>query len=145
VAPTREPDLHRAVPELYRSEPEQVRTQQKPCERCAIIAAYVDAEPEEREPVEHAHMVIEWYQKRGLFRFRLATNITKVYPTICDEKNVVPIGVNVVLAHLEEAGARKLRKRRKAPDKGTLQNRRGYWIPKPKPAKVVSIDRRQAS
>jgi hypothetical protein len=57
----------------------------------------------------------------------------------------VPIGVNLVLAHLKEAGARKQQKRRKAPDKGKLQNRRGYWIPKPNTAKVVAIDRRQAS
>jgi hypothetical protein len=99
----------------------------------------------ELEPLEQARMVVEWYKKRSLFGFRLAANMVKLYPTICEERNVRPIGVNRVLAHLEEAGAKKVRQRRDAPGKkGKQQNRRGYWIPKPKAAKVVSIDRRQA-
>jgi hypothetical protein len=141
-----DPVLYRTEPDPYRYESDPVRTQPNPCERCAVIAAYADIEPEQLEPIDHARMVIEWYQSRGLFGFRLASSIKKLYPTICEEKNIVPIGVNRVLAHLRDAGARKERQRREAPEStGTVQNRRGYWIPKPKSAKVVAIDRRTRS
>jgi hypothetical protein len=58
----------------------------------------------------------------------------KLYPLICEESNVLPIGLNLVLAQMKAAGARKVRSKKN-------NKRRGYWIPKPK-AKVVAIDRR---
>jgi hypothetical protein len=74
---------------------------------------------------------------KRLFGFRLTSYIAKLYPSICEESNVLPIGLNRVLAEMTAAGARKGSKKN--------DNRRGFWIPKPEAAKVVSIDRRQAS
>jgi hypothetical protein len=45
----------------------------------------------------------------GLFGFRQSSHISRMYPAICEEDSILPISINLVLAEMEAAGARKVR------------------------------------
>jgi hypothetical protein len=103
-------------------------------------------EIEDREPEEHAQLLLAYQQKRKRFGWKSSSEIRRVYPFVVAEARVRPIGINRVLHALGgEGGITKKRRRKEYADTGELQNPNEYFIPKPKAAKVTSIDRRQAS
>jgi hypothetical protein len=133
-------------PVIDRSRPVMVRCRHGvgiACNHCAEQATSEaerqDLEPDLLEPAEHAQMVIRYFQEHRLFGFRLATEIANFYPLIAEEANVIEIPVNQVLNELFKVT--KKGRRKKIRD-GKIQHRRAYWIPKPRAAKVVAIDRR---
>jgi phosphoserine phosphatase len=101
------------------------------------------AEPDIVEPAEHAKLVLKWLQDHDHFGHVLSANIKCYYPRICEEANVVEISTNKVFKELKKLLGEPSRLEEKAEETGQIRRRRAYWVPKPKAAKVVAIDRRQ--
>jgi hypothetical protein len=101
---------------------------------------------EDREPEEHAQLLLAYQQKRKRFGWKPSSEMRRVYPFAMTEARVRPIGINRVLHALgRTGGVTKKRRRREYSDTGELTNPHEYYVPKPKAAKVITIDGRQAS
>jgi hypothetical protein len=70
-------------------------------------------------------------------------DIAENYPLICEWANVVPIATSKMLKGLKEQ-APKVRLSVTLPT-GRIKRQYAYVIPKPKAAKVVSIERRECT
>jgi hypothetical protein len=88
-------------------------------------------------------MVISWHQEHDDTGEVKSEDIIENYPHICEAFNVVPIATAKMLQALK-AEVPKVRLSVTLP-KGGIKRQWAYIIPKPKAAKVVSIDRRQVS
>jgi hypothetical protein len=88
-------------------------------------------------------MIVRWLQERRRFGNILSIEISNLYPRICQEANVVEIAMSEVLKELHKI-TKKSRLQMKL-ESGRTRQRYAYFVPKPKAAKVVAIDRRQAS
>jgi hypothetical protein len=119
------------------------------CPHCAARAAAEArrraAEPDILEPADHGKLVRKWLQDHGRFGHVLSANIKCDCPRICEEANVVEIPTNKLFKELKKLLGEASRLEQKVEGTGQVRRRRAYVIPKPKPAKVAAIDRRQTA
>jgi hypothetical protein len=97
------------------------------------------------DPPDHGKLVLKWLQERDITGRVPWTEIAGVYPKICGDASVAPIAIAKMFHEVERLNDEiKMRVDYLKPD-GKMGQMTIYRIPKPKAAKVVSIDRRQAS